>query len=195
MSCLDRPSCSIPRTVPGLPGLRIEEKLGEGASGVVFLCLNNVLNRKEALKVWLHLRPWDRRNKASQGRLEAIKATSVGRGPTPTIYTAGLRNGFFFATIEVIAGVSLQQHLGAEKLTLLDKRSLAREFVSLMGSFPRQAWRSTYGQYNGKPNRRSYSFGFRNFSSKKLKVTCGATPISSRIICAPPGQCAVLLYT
>jgi serine/threonine protein kinase len=130
----DDGSLQINGTQFKVANLRIEKKIGQGASGVVFLCENTVLHRKEALKIWLHLRKWDTRNKTIQGHLEAIKAASA-RGSVPAVYYADIWEGYFFATMEFIVGRTLKAHLQRNTPTLLQKKELAWEYINLIFSF------------------------------------------------------------
>jgi serine/threonine protein kinase len=56
-----------------IEGYEIHRKLGQGASGVVYLARNVTLDRLEAIKVWIKLRDGDNRDKVKQGVSEAAK--------------------------------------------------------------------------------------------------------------------------
>ena len=49
------------------------KELGEGANGIVYLVENNLLKRKEALKIWRKKNLNDKRDKVMQGLQEAAK--------------------------------------------------------------------------------------------------------------------------
>ncbi|HXM26469.1 MAG TPA: AarF/UbiB family protein [Chthoniobacterales bacterium] len=95
-----------------LPSHRLKEEIGRGANGIVYLCHNELLNRPEALKVWLRLRAADPRNKFHQGMEEVRKAAAAASSFVVPIYGAGqLSAGLFYATMEFVDGIPLQRIL------------------------------------------------------------------------------------
>lgn len=89
----------------------IIREIGRGANGVVFEAINRLLDRREALKVWLALRPGDTRNKIEQGMQEARKASTAAPAHAAAIYGANIAGGLFYATMEYVDGVTLKSAL------------------------------------------------------------------------------------
>jgi len=88
----------------------IVRELGRGANGVVFLANNLMLNREEALKIWLPLRVNDRRDKIKQGLEEAIKLAAVNGNNAVQIYHSMIMGDSIVATMEYIDGETLKQY-------------------------------------------------------------------------------------
>jgi serine/threonine protein kinase len=135
-SIVDNGNLEINNRPFAIKPLKIVKKIGAGANGVVFECENTILKRKEALKIWLKLRLNDTRDKTHQGQLEAIKAATA-LGSTPTIFYGGVQDGYFFTSMEYVSGQTLKNYLRSRSLTLtlLEKHTLAREYIELMFSF------------------------------------------------------------
>jgi serine/threonine protein kinase len=93
----------------------VVREIGRGANGVVFEVVNRLLNRREALKVWLTLRVGDTRDKIEQGIQEARKASIAAPAHAVTVYHANILAGFFYATMEYVDGLTLKTLLHAPK--------------------------------------------------------------------------------
>jgi serine/threonine protein kinase len=91
---------------------RLRRELGRGANGIVFLARNRLLDRDEALKVWLKLRASDSRDKFAQGLREARKACAAAGKYVVPIYNAGtIGNRYFYATMEFVKARTLAEYL------------------------------------------------------------------------------------
>jgi serine/threonine protein kinase len=66
----------------------ILSKIGQGANGIVYKATNTILDRIEALKVWVKLRAGDNRDKITQGMLEAKMAANAAPEHAVAIYHA-----------------------------------------------------------------------------------------------------------
>lgn len=82
--------------------------LGSGANGTVYLANNKILNRKEALKVWLRNRKNDVRDKMEQGLAEARKLAAANKESAVEIYSVQVFYGVPVATMEYINGQTLR---------------------------------------------------------------------------------------
>jgi len=89
----------------------IIHEIGRGANGIVFEAVNRLLDRREALKIWLALRPDDTRNKIEQGMQEARKASTAAPSHAAAIYHANMIRGVFYATMEYVDGITLKSAL------------------------------------------------------------------------------------
>lgn len=85
-------------------------EIGNGANGVVYRALNTILQREEAIKIWRSRNSSDRRNKIEQGLREAQKIAKVSPEFAVTIYSAQEFGGVFIATMEYVAGKTLEWH-------------------------------------------------------------------------------------
>lgn len=94
-----------------LEGYYVIRELGAGANGVVFLVQNELLDRKEALKIWTRLRSRDDRDKVQQGIAEARKANQAFGEFVPAIFHAAVAHGNFYTTMEYVPGVTLKEYL------------------------------------------------------------------------------------
>lgn len=117
-----------------LSGHRVTGLLGSGANGFVFRTHNDYLDRDEALKVWLKLKPADNRDKIKQGIAEAKRAIAASPDHSATIYTAGVHANVFYASMQLIPGPSIKQQLaciGWERdVDQKNRLSIVREYVS-----------------------------------------------------------------
>ena len=91
-----------------IPNRLILRELGRGANGVVFLSMNQTLNRIEALKVWLKLKSSDCRDKAVQALKEAAKQAAANTKYAVLIYHAEQVYSVVYATMEYIKGMTLK---------------------------------------------------------------------------------------
>jgi serine/threonine protein kinase len=112
-----------------LEKFRIIKKIGAGASGIVLLAENTILNRKEAIKVWLKLRPNDSRNKILQGLVEAQKIVAAASPFVAQVYDADIVDSIFFMTMEYVEGTTLKEYLN-QNLTTNKKWWLARLYIN-----------------------------------------------------------------
>lgn len=88
----------------------IIDTLGAGANGIVYLAFNKLLQRKEALKVWIQQRNHDRRDKQRQGLLEAMKQAANNGKHSVQIYHVDILNGVVYASMEYIDGITLKEY-------------------------------------------------------------------------------------
>jgi serine/threonine protein kinase len=95
-----------------LPNHSILGEIGRGANGVVVLCEHKLIGRREAIKIWLKLKPGDKRDKFKQGIEEARKAISAAGNYVPQIYAADvLQNRYFYVSMEPISGMTIAAYL------------------------------------------------------------------------------------
>lgn len=92
-----------------IPNRLMISKLGSGANGIVFLSINQTLNRLEALKVWLKLKSSDTRDKAVQALIEAAKQAAANTKYAVIIYHAEQIFSVVYATMEYIKGMTLKE--------------------------------------------------------------------------------------
>ncbi|HHU81363.1 MAG: protein kinase [Dethiobacteria bacterium] len=93
-----------------LPNLCFIKEIGEGANAIVFLAYNILLNRQEAVKIW---KPKKYRKTVDRNRFckEVVKNANVKSPNIASFYDANIENGFFYARIEYIPGISLKKYL------------------------------------------------------------------------------------
>ena len=105
-------SITINGDVLQLPSYSFLKEIGRGANGVVILCQNLLLDRPEAMKIWLKLRPRDLRDKLEQDVREARNAAAATGDAAVAIYSAGaLLDKYFYMTMEVVNGCTLESYL------------------------------------------------------------------------------------
>lgn len=83
--------------------------LGEGANGIVYLTNNRILDRKEAVKVWLKNREKDKRDKLEQGLAEARKLAAANKESAVEIYSTQIVDGVPIAMMEYVDGETLKE--------------------------------------------------------------------------------------
>ncbi|MBF0410957.1 MAG: protein kinase [Candidatus Riflebacteria bacterium] len=108
--------------------------IGSGVNGVVFLAKNKFLNREEAVKVWVKLKPIDKRDKLKQGILEAQKMAAANKIYAVQIYFLTVIEDMPVATMEYIPGVNLKHFFLNECKgipTPLSKKELIFEIARL----------------------------------------------------------------
>jgi serine/threonine protein kinase len=98
--------------LPLPPSLIPISKIGEGASGFVVRCRNELLDRDEAVKFWVKLREGDTRDKLKQGVEEARKAAFFSSERVAQIYSAGTAlEKYFYVAMEYCEGQTLGNFL------------------------------------------------------------------------------------
>ncbi len=112
----DAGSFEVKKGILLLRGIPIEHcdvigEVGRGANGIVFETVNRLLDRREALKIWLRLRPRDTRNRIEQGMAEARQASTAAPAHAAVIYHASIIGGVFYATMEFVDGFTLKSAL------------------------------------------------------------------------------------
>ena len=135
-----RPSLSIKRNTIILDGDELKlpsaipssRSCPRGASGIIILAHNKLLDRHEALKIWIRLRPRDRRDKFRQGVREAQAAAAVQGGVAVTIHSAGsLIDKYFYMTMEMVHGRTLAEHLKTKPDRQL-RMAIARDYLDAL---------------------------------------------------------------
>ena len=86
------------------------KELGEGANGIVYLVENNLLKRKEALKIWRKKNLNDKRGKVMQGLQEAAKQANNDNIHSVQIYHIDIVNDIVYATMEYVDGITLKKY-------------------------------------------------------------------------------------
>lgn len=89
----------------------IKEEIGKGANGIVYLVKNLVLERDEALKVWIRRKEVDTRDKLKQGLYEVQKLAKVNGNCAIQIYSAQEFNGHMIATMEYFNSQTLKKFI------------------------------------------------------------------------------------
>jgi serine/threonine protein kinase len=104
-------SLAINEQVLSIPNVFVREEIGRGASGVVLLGRNQVLDRDVAVKLYLRPRSGDGRDKYQQGIAEVRKASEAAFPFTVQIYDAGVVNGCIYVAMEFFDGRPLRDWL------------------------------------------------------------------------------------
>ena len=107
---------------PGLPGYRIERKLGEGSLGVVYAAQDEKLNRRVAVKVLRRRADEPVRRRVLE---EARKAAALGDPAVVTIYSVLDENDPPAIVMELVEGFPLDRF--AAQLNFEQKARLLRE--------------------------------------------------------------------
>lgn len=87
----------------------IIKKLGEGANGIVYLAKNKLLEREEALKIWIKQRKNDKRDKSTQAIFEAAKQASNNGKYAVQIFYIGELDNVIYALMEYVDGITLKE--------------------------------------------------------------------------------------
>lgn len=97
-----------------IPNLYFIKEIGKGANAKVFLVYNNLLNRKEAVKIWI---PRKGQKKVDKERFceEVKKNANVHFPHIATFYDANTQNGLYYARLELIPGQTLKMFLREEQ--------------------------------------------------------------------------------
>lgn len=107
------------------------KEIGRGANGVVFLCQDETLDRKVALKIWPP-NPHDRRNKRQQAICEARKLAKLNHPNIVQVFDAQLHdNDVFTVTSELLEGESLKQYLKRGE-PIFKRRSIWNDIYSAL---------------------------------------------------------------
>lgn len=157
----------------------IIDELGRGANGIVYLTLNNLLQRHEALKIWIKRNENDSRDKKQQGILEATKLAANNPQYAVQIYHIGFLKDTVYATMEYIDGMTLQKYcelfnneselieIAYKYLEIIEKTSVKK---TLHGD---PHWNNVLiyienkNRYNPKLNIKLCDFGTSYFTSKE----------------------------
>ncbi|WP_421253328.1 protein kinase domain-containing protein [Aeromonas jandaei] len=89
----------------------ILDTLGSGANGIVYLARNKILDRKEAIKIWIRTKKKDNRDKVIQGIHEARKLAAANNEHSVEIYSAQIFEGVPFVTMEYVKGNTLREYI------------------------------------------------------------------------------------
>lgn len=129
----------------------IRNEVGRGANGIVFDAHNLLLDRREALKVWLTLRLRDTRNKVEQGMSEARKAAVASPAYCAAVYHADIVEDIFYTTFEFIDGPTMKSFLLGQPEDTLYHEGIRRFTVA---SAYLEAVRETskHGHLHGDPH-------------------------------------------
>jgi serine/threonine protein kinase len=98
---------------------KVLNEIGRGANGVVFLAKNILLNRDEAVKLWVPAKKGDPRDKKLQAIKEAAKLAAANSKYAVQIFSASFLGDAVVATMEYINGQSLKQFYDSTKETQL----------------------------------------------------------------------------
>lgn len=94
-----------------LENIVVKSIIGKGANGIVFYCIDEILNREVAVKIWVQKNN-DSRNKLKQGLHEARKISALKHENIVTAYTAQIHNKHILSlTTEYLNGETLRNYL------------------------------------------------------------------------------------
>ncbi len=89
----------------------VKEILPRGANGLVFEAIDQRLERKVAVKVWIPSKE-DHRDRKEQALAEAMKLAKLNHENIVTIYTCDqFENGWIYVTMEFLQGITLRELL------------------------------------------------------------------------------------
>jgi serine/threonine protein kinase len=94
-----------------IPHYAISQVIGRGANGVVFRATHEFLDREDAVKLWLKLKPNDDRDKFKQGIEEVKKAIALRSEYVVPIHNAGSVDDIFYCAMEYLKGPTLHELL------------------------------------------------------------------------------------
>jgi serine/threonine protein kinase len=109
----------------------IQQKIGSGGMGEVYLAHDEQLNRKVALKVLLPEFCCDA-ERTERFRLEAKAASALNHPNIITIYEVGLEDGRLFIATEFVDGTTLREKIKAGDLTYLDAIKIAEQVADAL---------------------------------------------------------------
>jgi len=115
-----------------IPNLSFIEYIGSGANSIVFKAKHNYLDIFVAVKIWLKIKPNDKRDKFKQGIEEAKKAFSIKESHVVQIYDAGKVDQFFYATMEYFQWITLKEWLTKCSPSLALRWNLSRHICKCM---------------------------------------------------------------
>ncbi|WP_312060874.1 protein kinase domain-containing protein [Anaerotignum sp.] len=159
----------------------IVKEIGRGANGIVYLARNLILEREEALKVWIKKYSWDKRDNLEQGLYEVQKLARVDGNNAIQIYTAQEFNGHMIASMEYFNGVSLNRFIANKNAkqicSILRYYLYAIEQTSNIDTFHGDAHinnvliRINKGKYEDTIELKLCDFGTSAFSGKEKSFT------------------------
>lgn len=105
-----------------IPSLCFIDKIGKGGNAKVFLAHNNLLDRNEAVKVWI---PKKTQKVVDETRfVEEVRKNAKASFPNvASFYDANIENGIYYARLEYIPGRTLNDFL------LESKSFLFRQYI------------------------------------------------------------------
>ena len=109
-----------------IPNLEIQTTLPSGANSIVFHAKHLYLERPVVVKIWIKIKPNDKRNKFQQGMEEARKTAKVENANVIRIFDAGEVSGYFYATMEYFSGITLHQWIDHHSPVLGSRWEFAR---------------------------------------------------------------------
>jgi serine/threonine protein kinase/tetratricopeptide (TPR) repeat protein len=113
-----RPSVpELPAPPPTIGKYRVVGRIGTGAMGVVYKCLQPDLERLVAVKVLLAARHTDAEH-LQRFQLEARAAARLAHPNVVAVFDAGTDSGLPYLVMEYVPGPSLDQLIGSPRLTL-----------------------------------------------------------------------------
>ena len=83
-----------------IPNLSFIEIIGSGANSLVFKAKHEYLDTIIAVKIWIKIKPGDKRDKFKQGIEEAKKTFRIKDSNVVRLYDAGRVNDYFYATMD-----------------------------------------------------------------------------------------------
>lgn len=122
-----------------LESYKFDKIIGRGANAIVFKARSQILNRDEAVKIFLP-RKNDARNKITQGSFEAQKqAQSAFNFPSfriANVFHVGIIDGYFYSTMELIDAPSMREWI--KTATIVEKWRIAHLYNDAMRHISRE---------------------------------------------------------
>jgi serine/threonine protein kinase len=122
----------IDNDILNLSGMTVERKISQGKNGVLFEAVDNILNRRVAIKIWVKLKAHDKRDKLRQGLLEAQKACQAQGKGVVQVYSADIVKTRIYGVMEYIDGRTLLSWLSDEKPSLGRRFGVAWSLMSTL---------------------------------------------------------------
>ena len=94
-----------------LTRFRLDREFPRGANGVAFAGRHEILGVPRVVKIWLAQRSNDDRDKLRQGIAEAHSMSLANPDWVATVHDADTVNGYFIASMELLEGSTLKDHL------------------------------------------------------------------------------------
>jgi serine/threonine protein kinase len=135
---IDNPGLLAEAKADLLPGkliasYEIQNLLGEGGMGEVYLAHDARLNRLAALKLLsAHLTTNEER--VRRFRQEALTASALNHPNIITVYDVGVWNGRDYIATEFVDGVTLREHMRVARLSLAASLEIALQIISALAA-------------------------------------------------------------
>ena len=109
-----------------IPNLSFMEIIGSGANSLVFKAKHEYLDTFRAVKIWIKIKPGDKRDKFKQGIEEAKKAFRIKDSNVVRLYDAGKVCDYFYATMDYYPWITVKEWLNGFSPKLAHRWNLIR---------------------------------------------------------------------